>query len=292
MAFESVGANLSTSAGTEVISDSGAAHTKGPWAELTASTGAACKGFYLMLTHSSSVSGQFLVDIGTGAESSESTILANLPFHAGGGGSSMSPVTAMIYVPLKIDAGTRIAARCQYNASVGVTLLVHLALVDQDNDLVLGCDRATTYGANTADSGGVPVDPGAVSNTKSRTELVSATTNDINAFILSMTSQVAGVSAITKFLFDIETGGSGSEVVKIGNLGATQHPSMDTTLPMWYGPFVMDIPAGTRISINMQSDGTSTGRVQEFVLIGFDQQEAGAGSSDGGAHIFDGTVIR
>ena len=114
-----------------VIDPGGTAHTKGSWTEIVSSTTEQYNGFFL--SHSrydwritGSIYGVF--DIGFGASSSEVVICANLPYYRQNSGYLISPFFTPIF-PIKIPAGTRIAARAAgSNTSAGqreIDLVVH-----------------------------------------------------------------------------------------------------------------------------------------------------------------------
>ena len=280
MAYASIGEDTGIATRGTVLTADSTANTKGAWVEISSSTPIDANGFWLNLF--GIFAGKFLIDIATGAESSEVVLIENIMFH--GSGSSVSGgVARSAYIPLAIPSGTRVAGRCQA-ATGSSTVDIVLTLADETSQSARPCARVTTYGADTSDSGGVAVDPGTPANTKVRTQIVASTTNDIELLLVAMTSQVTTANTI-RFIFDVETGAAASEVVLIPNNPANQGTATDTSAPAFYGPFPVNISAGTRISINMQASETSAGRIQDFVLYGFDQQEA-APSGGGGSRGF------
>jgi hypothetical protein len=256
-----VGVVLASSYYTRV--NCGASNTKGNWVQLIASTPRQANGFWLIVGASSGGSDD-LIDIGIGPAGSEVVVISNLLF-------SFQRTSYCIFVPLMLPAGVRVAARAQtYTSgnypSVGLILNTPGFLPSS----VLS--RCTTYGANEADSGGVSVDPGITAHTKGAwTEIVAATTNPIK-----MLSAINGCASTNhtynyQFLFDIGMGAAGSEIVVVPNLYFYVDADPFKFIPMTFGPFMVNIPAGSRLAIRMQSTGIADGvRLADFVLYGVD----------------------
>lgn len=116
-------------AGEMVDVDAGAtAHTKGAWAQITASTARDALGFTLVIINdaSSTASSQHLVDIAVGAAGSEVVILSNMQafFQGFQGGET---VVGPIWTP--IPAGSRIAARAQCSVTAADTRVARCGLI-------------------------------------------------------------------------------------------------------------------------------------------------------------------
>jgi hypothetical protein len=264
-AFSAVGEATGSSRGTAIPGDA-AANTKGSWIELVSSSPIDADGFYLQL-EALGTSRDHLVDIGIGAAGSEVVIVPNFQFSTGTGPSGIEEV----YIPLPIPAGTRIAARSQATAgsqSVGVLL----QLVQGELYRAMRCSRATAYGSNTADSGGVVVDPGAVAHTKgSWAEIHSGITNPIRYAILCIGNRAnTGVGAFTQHLMDFGIGGAGAEVVLLDDQVVMADQTTDRLGPHVFARHV-SIPAGTRLAARSQCSNTdATDRLFDLAVIGFD----------------------
>jgi hypothetical protein len=252
-----------------VTAHASSANTKGDYVQLAASTGAA--GFYLLLRNASATALQFLVDIATGAESSETVVLANVHFSQGGAGRAAA---LFVYVPLRIAAASRLSVRCQCSVAAS-TLDVALYTVSARNDLpVFG--RATTYGAETADSGGTQVDPGATADTEgASSELSASTTNDMAYALLCFGNQANTADTDSHLLVDVVTGAS-LNVEALTNLPLHASAALDGKFPPAYGlPLV--IASGTRLGVRAQcSTNNAADRLFDVVMIGFDQPETSA----------------
>jgi hypothetical protein len=108
------------------ITASGTANTKGSYTQLIASTSFDASGFLLAL-RASTVSRTYLLDIAVGAAASEQVVLPNILVSVGTG--SALP-TDLVYLPMAVKAGQRIAARCQ-SATASAAMTVGVYLVGQ-----------------------------------------------------------------------------------------------------------------------------------------------------------------
>jgi hypothetical protein len=276
MAVETIGATTASSLGTTVTSNA-SANTKGTYAVLSASTSDACDGVIVVIGRTS-VSTDFLVDIATGAESSETDLISNLPVQS----RSSVFTTPAFYIPVPISAGTRITARCQSNTG-GASCTVLCYLISFDNVHVDSDTTAiVTYGATTADSGGTSIDPGGVANTKgSYVEITSSTTADAKFIIPMVAGQNNAIRTGGSWLLDIAKD-SGPEVDIISNLYFDTHTNTDSILPTVYPPIPVEVSSGTRLAVRAQSDITdATDRLLDVILITVNGTASG-GSGGGG----------
>lgn len=97
---------------------SGAANTKGSWAQLIASTAREAHGFTILVSNNflSNTVRRSMFDIGIGAAASEQVIVANLTCTFGGA-LNAAPAPTAFFFPIRIPAGTRVAARQQSTAA-------------------------------------------------------------------------------------------------------------------------------------------------------------------------------
>jgi hypothetical protein len=263
--WEKAGGVASTSRGTTVTA-SGTTHTKGSWAQLIASTTLPAVGILVMFDDITA-GRDYLTDIGVGAAGSEVVIAANLTASTGTGSVTYSH----IYIPLAIPAGTRIAARTQCNVASG-QIPTAVLIVSGTIGSPTSYSRCTTYGANTADSGGTSVDPGGTANTKGAwVQIVSSTTNPIRQLIIGIPNQINTVRTSQSWHVDIGIGGAGSELILIPDLQLNASTTNDSVTPQIIGPIPVEIPEGTRIAVRAQSDGIdATDRLFDVILYGID----------------------
>lgn len=250
---------LTASSDATAVAGSATANVKGAWVEVSASWpgygGVAFTGQLSFYDH--------LFDIAVGALGSEVVIAENLYL---GHGSTMR-LMPLYTLPISINAGERVSVRVQAGfASLVPNVFVYSAPVQK----VLG--RCTTYGADTADSGGVSVDPGSTANTKGAWhEIAASTTNDIKALILTLGNAGDSSRTTCKFLVDVGIGAAGSEQVIISNYGAAARSEHDCVLPQVSQLIDVSIPAGSRIAVRAQCDITTAGdRLFDAIIYGFD----------------------
>lgn len=258
---ETAGADTAASTATSVAA-SVSTNTKGSFTQLIASTGFDAIGLVIFLRRNS-LNGDALIDIAIGGSGSEQVIIPDMGF-----ASQSLRYGAMFYIPVKVPAGSRISARCQ--ATTGsATVMVEVITVGGGLIQQSGFSRATNYGANTADSGGVSIDPGGTINTKGAySEITSATTAPINWLVVFITNQNNATTTLAAWLFDIAIGGSGSEQVIVENLPFVNDSNLDVFMPLVYA-FPVSIPVGSRIAVRAQcSINDATDRLFDINMIG------------------------
>lgn len=147
------------------VTGSASTNTLGNYAELISSTTANSQGLWVLITDMSgslsNTNGTGLVNIATGAESSESVIVPNL--NACGvipNGTGNIAVTGKLYwLPgLQIASGSRIAANFQ--SGVGSRTVNVAVFLDLGFNIDISQTTVVTYGATTASSKGTSVTPG------------------------------------------------------------------------------------------------------------------------------------
>jgi len=259
--IETLGANTSASLGTAVTS--GAANTKGSWAELSASIPNDVIGFWLCFQYPETW--RYMVDVGVG--SGPSTLISNIYWHI-----RPNSVSTHMWIPLALPAGEALSLRCQ---SGGASRVIYATVLAQRSGFCAARPLALsdTYGCTTATTVGVSVDPGGTINTKgSWTEITSSTTNELRAITLmvgngsdSTTPTISNMA----WLCDIGVGSAGNEVAIVGNLPLFAGDVVDVNHQAAVGPFDVAIPAGTRISARLQCNVNDGYRSQRLAILGF-----------------------
>jgi hypothetical protein len=263
------------------VTPSATANTKGSYAQLLSGAGntadAAC--VVLDLTNGSANT-DYLVDLAIGAAGSEQIIATNL-FMSGGGGLAGNLVYSYI-LPIAIPTGTRIAARCQAGTASAASLHATLHVMAQGFLPSAPLQRLTAYGPNTADSGGVSVDPGGTANTKPSTwtEITSSTTNPMRMLYAAFGLAQNSAPSTATWLVDLGIGASGSEIGIGGSSATTGLVSLPFRVgvltdflwsPLVVGPLAVSIPAGTRLAARAQCSITdATDRLFDVMLYGID----------------------
>jgi len=280
MAVETLSGSIDTSiSAAAVLAANGSANTKGAYTQWVASSSFASDGIILSGIAGGTAQGDYLIDIATGAAASESDKIANFPLSRQ---VSVPTQAQSVIFPLQIAAGTRIAARQQSTTTTGV-IRASAHIIKKDTVSFHDMTECVTYGANTADSGGTSVDPGASTNTKGAYSEISASTSaDIKWLMVCIQNQNNTTRLSANYLLDIATGAAAAESVIISNIYLVATAESDTILPHYIGPFPVEIPAGTRLSARAQSGiNDATDRLFDVILLGFNGTASGG---SGGAH--------
>jgi len=262
--IETGGAVASTSRPTAVVCG-GSAHTKHTsYTELLAATAFQAQGIIVQILRDAGAPVDGLIDLGIGAASSERALISNI------GWFNISDFCFVYYYfPLKIAAGSRISGNAQSTAATQ-NPKVQVTLVGGGPFGQEGFTEVTTYGANTADSGGVSVDPGAAANTKGAwSEIVASTATPIRQLLIYLGNQVNTGRATASWHFDVGVGAAASERVVIPNLMTNNFLNFNEFRPNTYGPIPCYIPSGSRIAMRAQCDITdATDRTFDVILYG------------------------
>lgn len=264
MAFEEHGSNAADSGLTAVTSNA-TGGVKGSWVELVASTTNANELITVQLQSNSSGSGsEFSIDIATGAASSETVVIADIPFFfKSNAGNSATSIT----FPLTIASGTRISARCSDGVGSNVV----------DVGVLLNTD--STFGTNSAITNicnKVQVAPSL--NTKSSwVELNSSTAATYNWLLVGFTTSGDTAHTASRFLIDIGTGAASSEVVLIPNMSWAMNQA-EAHQSFWV-PAPTSLSSGTRLAARAAASSTSE---EAFVSIyGANVSVGGGGGGQG-----------
>jgi len=255
-------ATTANSNATQVDADP-AANTKGAWVQLVASTPAADS--LTLLISSGQASGHYLIDIGIGGAGSEQVLVADLMF------SAMVRVITPVTFPLHIPAGSRLSARCQ-SRLIDQFVLIGAVLTSGGHNRPTPLSAVSTYGAVTGDSGGTLVNAGGTANTIGTiVQLTSATTRAHKGLIVaaSRPDNTVTIAANYGHLANIYAGGAGSEQLLAGPLRYNAGVTSAMQTPVFLGPLPCDLPAGTRLSMAIQSSVTDAeDRTADFALYG------------------------
>lgn len=253
--METNGADASTAIST-TVTGSASAHTKGAWSQVIASTGGDVNEIVLWSTAAIAVSGSdssTLLDIGIGGSGSETVIVPDLNL----GGTAAGH---LIRVPVFIPGGSRVSLRLQ-SAITSKTYAASVALIGGAGwGRRAPTRRATTYGANSATSGGVTIDdPGASNTDGAWTEITSSTTTPARWLLPFLSGPVGNAAwTSTNGLADVAIGASGSEVIIAEHIPTSANAAEQLLYPALVLP--VSLPAGTRIAMrHRQATGTGVG---------------------------------
>jgi hypothetical protein len=117
----------------------------------------------------------------------------------------------------------------------------------------------TSYGATTADSGGISVDPGGVANTKGEySEITAATTSPIDWLVVAIGNANDTARITNQMLLDIAIGAAASEQIIVPDLDVVVASAGDNIFPL-FSNMPMSMPTGVRIAARLQSTSTTVG---------------------------------
>lgn len=253
------GPDTATSEGL-ILTAAGSAHTKGSWTEVTSGLSHACDSFIVEIGYTGSAHVDFLMDIAIGGSGSEQVIVDNLHFVNGGDYGEYPVNTAEL--PIPIPAGTRVAVRSQAStASVNCRTVFHFLRAAHPH--LRKATRCLTIGADTSDTSGVSV---TITAGASWTEITASTAEDISWLLICFGHQRRGWSN-SAVSMEIAVGGAGSEEVVIQNIPMLINDFPDRLSELWWGPFPLPIPAGSRIS--GRGAKTAGSETADIILYGF-----------------------
>ena len=216
-----------------------AAHTKGAWSQIIASTSAegswlhvSCSAFNTAATNTAS-----LLDIAIGASGSEVAIISNVAV----GGASATYFT----FPVQIPSGSRLSARIQSVVTGGKTGTVSLWVIDA-GDYAASPTSVDVIGTSTANSQGT-------SFTGASGTWVQATASTSQAYrAISFVPSIhdSDVATINLNLAEIGVGAAGSEV-DFASQRWTSNVSefIGTGQPFPIDPHGRAIPSGSRLAV-------------------------------------------
>jgi hypothetical protein len=238
-----------------------AAHTKGSYSELIASTSANAGLLVLMVQdiNTPATNTATLIDVATGASGSETDIISNLA--VGGALTTAGPTGLVVAVPIKIASSTRLAARIQSVVTGGKTATAQIFLFDVGGDYataptsvdVITGDTATSQGISFSGASGTWV------------QAIASTSRAYRAVAIMPSAHSTSTSSINPQL-EIGVGASGSEQ----SFGATivQYNSSEfvASTPPHLSLFGRNIPSGSRLAV--RHDIASNPDRYGFTLIG------------------------
>lgn len=261
--LDTIGAVLGTSAGT-VITSPGSANTKtgAAWAALTTSTPVSASGITLTINNPTAIIASRLIDIGIGPSGSEIVIIPNILYTSG-----EADIPLIVYFPVRIPAGVRLAARMQ-TSSLSNTVTVSAILHTATWGTQVPSQRAVDYGTTLASSRGTVVDAGATANTKSATftTIAAATAESCRGLIVALGNSIDASRTVAHWLIDVAVGAATAEKIVIPNYYARASINEEVR-PATSPLFPVSIPAGSRLSARCQSNNITAGdRALDVVL--------------------------
>lgn len=252
------------------VASRGAANAKGAYVQLIAATGFDYSALTVQLVGTGGGGQCYLVDIAIGAAGSEVVIAPNILLDTARGGYQN---VISLPLPLAIPIGARLAARVQEAGGTG-SRTVQVTLIGRAggvNTPSATCGSVNNYGANTATSSGVLVDPGATLNIYGAwAEIVGATVRSHAGIIAVLgTEQFAPSMIDTIYYLQIGIGASGSETILCEFMSAIS--SGANRLHENLFDIAAALPEGTRIAMRSKCvlSAVAAARHVTAVILGY-----------------------
>lgn len=273
--FETAADTSSVSRGITVT---GGNNAKGSWVELIASTSLTASAMWVIFAQEGGTSQEGLIDIGTGAASSESVLIPDL-LH----GQRIRMPLPYGPFPVSIASGTRIAARAERVSASGGDFWIAVIISDTYPTAPSTSLAYNSYGTSSgAADKSVTVDPGGTANTVGAyTEIGSSVSASAQQLYLCIGNNTNFATGDLDWLLTLAKGAAASEVDVIENIYIGDQSTSDLIQPKIIGPFPADEFQSQRLSAKARCSGTdATDRlldVAAFVVSGTVASGGGGG---------------
>ncbi len=265
--WQNGGLAVGTTQGT-VITSSSSANTTGTVITLISGADFDCIGIYVNIAQGNAEGISYLVNIIINTGGSDQLLIPNIPINTN---TSTFAQTRNPFFPVMIPKGADIKCSLQDSTGSG-TMEVTVAVLSASGGVQNGYGSVENFGANTSDSGGQPIDPGGTANTLVYAEFSASLANRIKAVIIfTQTNEADETLTVGQWQYHLAIGAASSEIPIAPVFVLSASGSRDMLAPN-VGPLIcLDIPAGERLSIGLQSDITTTqsNRTVEFVIFAF-----------------------
>lgn len=248
--------------GTTVTS--GAANTKGSFAQLISSASFDVWGFTIGIVNNSlnNAVRNWLIDIAVGGAGSEQVIVSNLLATATASAQSILGGPVLYWFPIFIPKGVRISCRAQCsNAATTLSAAIFLQGGPQSPPwpVFVGADG---IGINVSTSSGTPLTAGSTGTESAWTSVGSATSKQY--FAIQPMVQTDTNIAMNNLTYHVEWGWSsttmGERFFITGNIEV-----VSSLIPMI--PDFAFVPLGTQLQVRAECN--STGESLQYGLIGY-----------------------
>lgn len=261
--------DIRSSVGLVAITPHATAHTKGSWATQDGATPDRADGLYItpVFFGDNSTRRTVLVDVGVG--SGPTTLISNLmvcPSHVT---NNTREVAQHAYFPVSFPPSELVKMRAQ--SSMASHPDVYAYVMPMKSGLPCVGSVVDTYGADTANSRGTTLTASGTDNTYGSWVQLTASSERVKAIVLAFGHGQADWSTFTNqwAIVDIGIGAAASEteILTLADLGASSGTQI--LGQQWYGPYFLDIPAGTRISARVRKQYTSASqRTVDVIMYG------------------------
>lgn len=265
------GGRLSTSIdaasnyGTSVTAG-GTASTKGSYAQLGNANGFTLPwdapfGFFWSMKVTTAAS-EYFADLAI--NTTPTIVVPNMPF-SGVNGS----VEELVYIPLALAAGAAVKIRTQCTtASAASTHQIHPAASGWLGQRTFA--RCETLGVNTSTTRGVVIATGTTANTKTTYSVIGTTGFRWKAMMVIIGGQASNARTTSAdFKFDLAVGATGSEQIVLPDARMLlANTTQVQGVPRKHGPFPVDFPASTQLSMRTACSAASAVSF-DFMVMGF-----------------------
>ena len=224
------------------VTSGGAAHTKGAWTQLIASTPYDAYGIWVSIdgVHVANTNTAYLVDIGVGPAGSELVILPNLDAW---GADNTGLGLRLYWFPVYIPAGSRIVARSQ-SSTASKTCRVMIALDGVPWYGLWGIGPVVDYGTNLTISAGTSVTPAI--NAFGSWSQIGTTTRDHTFWAVGVDLLTRTSTGSNAYLVEIGVGPSGSQQ-SLGFYRISVNTAEQFSAPFPIFISSLPVPAGTAV---------------------------------------------
>lgn len=246
------------------------AHSKGSWALWlnTGITPVECSGLYIRpeWCSDSSTLRTIIVDIAAGPDTSNlSMLIPGLIWTPGIGDTRSREQTSEVFFPIAVPA-EKLWVRAQSSMSNHGAGYLHTGFV-RGGAPPYGsvCD---VYGLDITTSLGAAVTADATQDVFGAWTEITPSCERIRAMVIAFNSGLLSPYYSNQYTaFDIGIGPAGSELPIMAYVNGGWSSGSGVVRPTFYGPYAIDIPEGTRISIRMLTYGTAS-KVRYFTIYG------------------------
>lgn len=239
----------------------GTVHTKGSYAQVTASLNYDIEGFFITLAGvtSNGTAPGGLMDIAIGAAASEQIVIADMLI--GGPNAQGGFVVQSYWIPLRIPAGTRVSARWQANSTTRTVETLWTFFGGSNSPPYPVYTGVDILGTDTSTSSGVSHTAGN-SGAESAWASLGATTPRAWKAVQLLVGSPLG-AALTNVGYHFEIGYSSTTLAEFFVGAATN----EQTVIFPWGAIPMNIPAGTQMQI--RGEASASAQALDFALMGF-----------------------
>ena len=259
---ENRGAVTGSTTGTTITG--GGANTKGSYTDIGATTTFDYE-WIVFTSGNGSAAADYVLDLAINVGGNRFIIAQDLRFCNIRAANEQWDIYAL---PLHVPSGSQLSVRCA-SSTASATCQVVIIGYSSGQFGAPGYSRCQAF-YTSATSRGINCDPGAVAHTKTRTQITASTSDRAVALLVYVGPNADIAAAATRWLFDIEVGGAGTEQVLLPNMYLGRGAPYDIPTSKVFGPYPCDIPAASRMSVNIQCHVTTDGdRDGDVALWGF-----------------------